>query len=208
MKLNLKDQRIGFSSDLHLFHHNIIQYSNRPFKDIMEMNEAIRDNHNRIFGKRDIIFNLGDAIVIPRYKHNLSYINSIEGLLKSFHGEIYYIPGNHERQLDYIARCWKVLPQLYEISVYEPDGKRQNIVMCHYAMRVWNRSHHGSWHLFGHSHGDLCNDLNIPMVAHETSLSMDVGIDCNNYKPFLYEDIKNHMLTKKFKPVDHHGNDS
>jgi hypothetical protein len=27
-------------------------------------------------------------------------------------------------------------------------------VLCHYAMRVWNRSHHGAWHLYGHSQGE------------------------------------------------------
>jgi hypothetical protein len=28
-----------------------------------------------------------------------------------------------------------------EISIHG-----QPIVICHYAMRVWNRSHHGAWH--------------------------------------------------------------
>ncbi len=41
-------------------------------------------------------------------------------------------------------------PNLAEISVHG-----QPIVICHYAMRVWNRSHHGAWHLYGHSHGNL-----------------------------------------------------
>ncbi len=44
----------------------------------------------------------------------------------------------------------------------------QPIVLCHYAMRVSNRSHHGAWHLYGHSHGNLPEG--------PTSLSMDVGI--------------------------------
>ena len=33
--------------------------------------------------------------------------------------------------------------------------KPQLVVLCHYAMRVWDRSHYGSWHLYGHSHGNL-----------------------------------------------------
>ena len=44
----------------------------------------------------------------------------------------------------------------------------QPIVLCHYAMRVSNRSHHGAWHLYRHSHGNLPEG--------PTSLSMDVGI--------------------------------
>ena len=31
----------------------------------------------------------------------------------------------------------------------------QDIVLCHYAMRVWQKSHYGAWMLYGHSHGTL-----------------------------------------------------
>src|ERR1700745_301785 len=61
----------------------------------------------------------------------------------------------------------------------------QLIVLCHYALRVWNRSNRGSWHLSGHSHGRL------PQVANY--LSMDVGADTHDFCPWHFDEIKNRM---------------
>ncbi|KKL16922.1 hypothetical protein LCGC14_2490690, partial [marine sediment metagenome] len=51
--------------------------------------------------------------------------------------------------------------------------KNQFIVVCHYAMRRWERSHYGSWQLYGHSHGRL----------EPIGLQHDVGVDNNNFYP-------------------------
>lgn len=42
-------------SDTHFNHKNIIDYCNRPFKDIDEMNNTIIYNWNRIVKKDDIV---------------------------------------------------------------------------------------------------------------------------------------------------------
>lgn len=64
------------------------------------------------------------------------------------------------------------------------------IVLLHYAMKVWNASHYGTWHLYGHTHGELPDD--------ETSLSFDVGVDCHNFYPISYDEVKEIMSTKKW----------
>jgi len=46
-------------------------------------------------------------------------------------------------------------------------------------MYRWDRSHYGSWHVFGHCHGKLKLDLR----------AMDVGVDCNNYTPVSLEEV-------------------
>ena len=48
-----------------------------------------------------------------------------------------------------------------------------HIVVCHYAMRVWPRSHYNSWMLYGHSHGKLAPQRK----------QWDIGIDNNNFYP-------------------------
>jgi hypothetical protein len=63
-------------------------------------------------------------------------------------------------------------------------------------MRTWNKSHRGSWHLYGHSHGTLPDDPH--------SMSFDVGVDCHNYRPLSFEQVKAVMSKKLFKPIDHH----
>ena len=84
----------------------------------------------------------------------------------------------------------------------DTTGKqKQFIVMCHYGMRVWNKSHHGSWMLYGHSHDSM---------EHETwGRSMDVGVDSayrilGEYRPFNLREIKNIMEKREHNPVDHH----
>ena len=64
--------------------------------------------------------------------------------------------------------------------------------MCHYAHVVWEKSNKKSWHLYGHSHGQLetTMDDNFP-----NRLSMDVGVDnvfqiFGEYRPISFEEIR------------------
>ena len=61
------------------------------------------------------------------------------------------------------------------------DG--QQLVLCHYAMRVWPGQHQGAIQLYGHSHGNLPG----------TATSCDVGVDCWGFAPVSIEDIKRRL---------------
>jgi calcineurin-like phosphoesterase family protein len=65
----------------------------------------------------------------------------------------------------------------------------QRIVLCHYAMRVWHHSSRGVWHFYGHSHGKLPDD--------PTSLSIDVGVDSHDFRPWHFHEIRTVMETKR-----------
>ena len=56
------NQKVFFTSDLHIGHENILSFCNRPFTNTSEMNKALIDNWNSVVGKADIVFNLGDMI--------------------------------------------------------------------------------------------------------------------------------------------------
>ena len=55
------------------------------------------------------------------------------------------------------------------------------------------RSHHGAWHLYGHSHGNLPDT--------PTSLSMDVGVDTHDFRPWHFDEI-NLLMTEKAKGAE------
>ena len=59
-------------------------------------------------------------------------------------------------------------------------------------MITWNASHRGSWQLFGHVHGGLNNK---GQIKHSPQ-SLDVGVDCHNFTPLSYQQVKD-LITKQ-----------
>jgi hypothetical protein len=49
-----------FTADLHLGHHNIIDYCNRPFHDVHAMNDALVENWNEAVAPGDTVWVVGD----------------------------------------------------------------------------------------------------------------------------------------------------
>ena len=60
MEFKFDGDKVFFTSDTHFNHANIIKFCERPFGSIEEMNEALIANWNRVVGKDDIVFHLGD----------------------------------------------------------------------------------------------------------------------------------------------------
>lgn len=158
-----------FTADQHLNHRNIIKYCNRPFDSVEEMDRTIIENHNKVVGVNDIVIHLGDFTLKKTNKEAYKYINQLNGINV-------FIRGSHDRWLN------KNHPMIWEHMV---EG--QFIVGCHYAMRVWARSHYNSWHIYGHSHGNLPSQ----------GKSYDVGVDCNNFYPVSFDKLKEIMKTKE-----------
>jgi len=178
-----------FCSDLHLGHNNIIKYCNRPFANAYEMDNALIHNWNSVITPDDVVYYLGDFCFSPRGVDE----KVAENYLRRLNGHIHFIKGNHDKPASKIYTQFSSFHNCYlEIAV---EG--QDITLCHYALRVFNKSHHGSWHLYGHSHGTLPDDPN--------SLSFDVGVDCHNYFPISLDQVKKIMSKKTWKPIDHHG---
>ena len=181
---------IWFTSDHHWGHANIIRFSQRPFENVQEMNEALIARWNRVVGTQDTVYHLGDIFLLPS--------GEAKQIRERLNGRICLIRGNHDKTADSMKDAFEWTKDYHELKVDDPDapeGKRR-IVLCHYAFRVWNKSHHGAWHLYGHSHGSLPDDPN--------SLSFDVGVDCHDYTPISYSRAAEIMASKKFVSLDHH----
>ena len=76
------------------------------------------------------------------------------------------------------------------------NGEPHLIVLCHYALRVWDRAHYGAWHLFVHSHGGLADDPH--------ARSWDAGVDHNGYAPMSFDEVAAVVARKTFRALDHH----
>jgi calcineurin-like phosphoesterase family protein len=158
------------------------------------MNEALVTNWNNKVTNQDTVYMVGDI--------SFGKEDETKEVLTRLNGRKVLILGNHDKVIPKWKNIRRILYSIHdmlEIDVIDsdcPSGK-QRIILLHYAMKVWNKSHFGAWHLYGHSHGTLPDDPN--------SLSLDVGVDCHNYAPISYEEVKVLMSNKTFKPVDQHG---
>lgn len=161
-----------FTADPHFGHANIIKYCNRPFSSSGEMDEVLIERWNSKVGINDTIYVVGDFTMGSNAKDYLKRLNGIK----------YLIIGNHDRKPSK-QDGWAEVYQQY--TVRHPIGK---FVLFHFAMRVWDQSHRGSYHLYGHSHGTLPDD--------PTSLSFDVGVDCHNFYPISVEEVVEIMKLK------------
>jgi len=193
---------IFFTADSHWNHKNICLHSHRPFLSVEEMNEELITRWNSVVSLTDTVYHTGDILFRTRGRE------SGWNILDRLNGRIYLVLGNHDKHnLKQFKDRFELWPtgrwdeQLVKIKIEDEDAPKgiREIVLCHYAMRVWQNSHHGTWMLHGHSHGSL-EDLS-------TSLSFDVGVDCHNYYPISYQRVKEIMSKKTFVPIDHHTGD-
>jgi calcineurin-like phosphoesterase family protein len=162
---------IFFTADQHYGHKNIITYCNRPFASSWEMDEALIANHNKVVHPKDTVIHAGDFTL----SKDRIYITSI---LRRLNGTHVFLRGSHDKWLDHAAYIW------------ERSIEGQYVVVCHYAMRTWARSHYNSWQLYGHSHGKL------PPIGKQ----WDIGVDNNNFFPISFSQVKEIMKTREDNP--------
>ena len=217
------------SGDFHFSHTNIIKYCHRPFKDVHEMNNTIIKNTNDLVGLDDTLVNVGDWCFsrtdsIKDAKHFRDQIKCRNILFVTGNHDPRYHTGQARKEFAQIfTHCCDILHlKLDGYDLIDNKGRThtRELVCSHYAMRVWDKSHHGSWHAWGHSHYSLPDDPN--------SLSTDVGVDAvagratgmthteltknnawdllkpENYRPISIDEFAELMSKKSFKPIDHH----
>jgi calcineurin-like phosphoesterase family protein len=171
---------VWFTADTHFGHARIIVHARRPFASVTDMDEAMVARWNERVTPGDIIYHLGDFALASHSRY-----------LPRLNGRKRLIIGNHDH-IDRLRNVsgWDEIHDLLLITLEDTP-----IVLCHYGLRVWNRSHHGALHLYGHSHGNLPGD----------SQSLDVGVDCWDFRPVSLGEIKARLATLPARVhPDHH----
>lgn len=182
-----------FISDTHWGHANIIRYSHRPFTDVEEMNEKMAQEWNKLVKPGDTVYHQGDVAFMPFTK--------LQNYLWRLNGTIKLVLGNHDKEITKNRHALLAQGKIDSIEYYR-ELKLPGcpmIILFHYGMRVWNKSHHGSILLYGHSHGSL------PPFGK----SVDVGVDSKEitpeYRPIHLDEVLKYMEKREQSVVDHHG---
>ena len=166
-----EETSVLFTADNHFGHRNIIALCSRPFVDVAEMDEAMVYRWNSVVGAREDIWHLGD----------FACRSSQEAKTRLFHrlnGRKRLIIGNHDNKST-IDLPW--VEQPVHFAMVKVEGSR--VALCHYGLRVWPGVHHGTVHLYGHSHGRLPGN----------SLALDIGVDSWAFTPVSIDEIRGRL---------------
>lgn len=187
---------IWFTSDLHFNHTNIIEYCNRPYRDIAHMNEMIIHNYNERVKPDDIVWILGD-VCMGRIADTLPIVGRLNG-------HKHLILGNHDRPHPtnkHSADWWKEYEKYFESMrlnhVLDIGGEQ--VLLSHFPYQMDDRDTNrynadklspfypkdkGGWLLHGHVH------------SHFKSIGerqVHVGIDAWDYRPIHIDEVDEWM---------------
>ena len=151
---------IHFTADTHFHHEGALRF--RHFETVEEMNQTIIRNWNSKVARGDTVYHLGD------FGFNVA---AIPGLVTQLNGQIHLVLGNHDPDWPCNRLKSAGFASIRESKYIKIDGDK--FYLQHYPCRAWRSSYHGSYHLYGHSHGHM------PPL----NRSMDVGVDCWDYSP-------------------------
>lgn len=163
-------KNIYLISDTHFGQKFAVKFSNRPFKNIIEMHKALINNWNKNVGKDDIIIILGDFFAGSKIFSNF--------LLRKLNGEKILIKGNHDFRFRY-----KKLLETRRIKIYQKmefSLLNHNFILTHKPMKnIPNET----FNIHGHHHRKL-----LPSKL-EQNKYFNVAVDHIDYKPISIKEI-------------------
>lgn len=188
--------KIWFTSDFHLKHSNIINYCNRPFKNVEEMHEVLIKNWNKNIHPNDLVYCLGDMMFSSNPTRD-------RPLIERLNGTKILIRGNHDGRPNVMLNCGfsAVLDQailqigkervLLSHRPYAPKFSLYKLLSGKWK-KSWYRKNpkdNGLFLLHGHSH-------NKPEFRIRDRM-FDVGVDANYFKPVGIWEIGNWIAEYK-----------
>lgn len=180
---------VFFTSDTHFGHKNIIHHCSRPWATVEEMNEGLIERWNKRIKPEDIVYHLGDfSFTKPKL---------VAGFLDRLNGRKNLLRGNHDNKVELYSDRFE---SVRDYRVLRMEG--EVIVLMHFPISSWEGMNKGAWHLHGHSHGT--HRTSLPTSA-EFGPRLDVGVDCHDWYPLSFEEVREKLKDVKLKKaVDHH----
>jgi calcineurin-like phosphoesterase family protein len=131
--------------------------------------------HNNTISNEDTVYFLGDF--------SFGNAKKTETILKQLNGEKHLVTGNHDHwhNSELTKKYLRSINGYYELKT---QGKK--FILFHYPIKSWNNQSYGSFHLHGHTHGNLTSE----------GRSLDVGVDTNNMLPYSIDEIITKPLNK------------
>lgn len=155
------------TSDTHFCHENIIDYEDRPFEDVEEMNESLIKSWNQVVREHDLVLHLGDVFFCSTDKQF--------EIMDRLNGDIMLIRGNHDSQTEI-----KLVERLGFVGVYD-ELLLGDYMFTHRPLA--NKDLEGTrlFNIHGHTHS----------LREDDEKHMCVSVEKTDYRPIHFTRIKN-----------------
>lgn len=164
----MKYNKTFFIADTHFGDENVINYENRPFKNISEMDNAIIKNWNSVVSNEDRIFVLGDFSFYD--------INKTKEIGKALNGIKILVLGNHDTySIDDYIEC------SFEEVIQYPIILDEFWMLSHEPLYINKNMPYAN--IYGHVHGNI-------IYRDYSSQSFCASIERIEYTPIEFEKIK------------------
>lgn len=156
-------------SDLHLDHENIIEYCDRPFDSVEEMNQALINNWNSVVEKTDTVFYVGDFSWYD--------VENVISFYERLNGEMVVVRGNHDS-----FSADEVPFSVVDTCTMSHNGVQ--FYLQHHPMTVpddvpW-------WLIHGHTHN---NELTAHPLINADTNRINVSCELLNYTPISLDSV-------------------
>mgnify|MGYP002520602069 CR=1 FL=1 len=157
-----------YVSDMHFFHKNAIEFDNRPWKTVEEMNEGLIKIWNERVSDEDTVYILGDISWSSNYDARCIYAR--------LHGKKYWVTGNHDDKMYRNEELRRQFVEVYEgyHKAYELDGRC--VILSHYPIFMYDGIRRKNVHLYGHVHTNEmdCRLIEKWKAEYEAELGMKI----------------------------------
>ena len=160
-------------SDTHFGHFNILNYCNRPFTTVYEMNQYMIHQWNNLITSEDTVYHLGDF--------GFGGKDYIESIVKQLHGYKILILGNHDKH----GLTW--FSDVGFDHVYKKPITTGNYILSHQP--ILNLSYD-----IINIHGHIHNSDPTLIEGYDLDSHLNVSVDVLDFKPISFIQLLGHDL--------------
>jgi calcineurin-like phosphoesterase family protein len=148
LDINLDQQEVWLTSDTHFSHAKTLDWypNSRPYKGAEEMDSSMGAIWNSCVQPNDTLIHLGDVIFGDFYSWSQTH---------PLNGRKILVKGNHDSKMS--SQSLSLFNKVFDYGVEARvilNGEKIHCVFNHYPFITWNKSHYGSYSMYGHTHSN------------------------------------------------------
>lgn len=203
----MKRKQIFFTSDWHLGHNHVINFSKRPYANLEEMTWSLVTNFNKLVPIDGITYFLGDITFLgsEKSKEIITLLNGTKVLILGNHDK--GVEASYNSGFDMVLHSAKIMVANEPVTMSHcplPGLYREDTSKMHRQVEgeLWHGEsrykeycvpNEGQFHLHGHIHSP-----NSGQSEKILGRQYDVGVDANNYRPVHIGVIDSWISKTKF----------